>query len=261
MFAGRNRLPDLRIQVSYLSVNRSFHFQVFQTLTNQCQAPFHITYILVKTAYLTFPKNMILPDTFVNNSQLLFGCYIFFLCLAIVFTCYQLFVYQTFILLITALLPDKLFIQADTFLFQLQSFLLHTNPGITQLVFLISKIGFTLHDTDIEQWVAKTQNHITGLYHSSLFFQALIHTTAFYGIHIDNPARHDLTNHTDIITELGLLDSSNCQPVFLHCHRRSCISENKIGNHSKSEHYPTDPIKTFAIDAGFSFNKCIHNGL
>lgn len=84
-----------------------FHFQVFQTLTNQCQAPFHITYILVKTAYLTFPKNMILPDTFVNNSQLLFGCYIFFLCLAIVFTCYQLFVYQTFILLITALLPDK----------------------------------------------------------------------------------------------------------------------------------------------------------
>ena len=115
--------------------------------------------------------------------------------------------------------------------------------------------------TDIEQWVAKTQNHITGLYHSSLFFQALFHTTALDGIHIDNPARHDLTNHTDIITELGLLDSSNCQPVFLHCHRRSCISENKIGNHSKSEHYPTDPIKTFAIDAGFSFNKCIHNGL
>ena len=66
MFSCGNGLSDLRVQVSYLSVNRSFNLQVFQALTDQRKTAFHVTYVLVQTADLAFTENIVLTDTFVK---------------------------------------------------------------------------------------------------------------------------------------------------------------------------------------------------
>ena len=228
MFSCGNGLSDLRIQVSYLSVNRSFNLQVFQALTDQRKTAFHVAYVLVQTADLAFTENIILTDTFVNDRQLFFGSFILLLCLTKILAGNQLLLHQTSVLFITAFFQCKFFIQAYAFLFQLQTLLLHTDAGIAQFIFLIGKVCLTLHDSDIQQRVAETQNHIARFHHSSFFFQTFFHTTAFYGIHIDNPAGHHLPDHTDIIIELRLLDGSNRETVFLNCHGGSRISKNKI---------------------------------
>ena len=180
-----------------------------------------------RTSIFDAKAGIALTDTFVNDRQLFFGSFILLLCLTEILAGNQFLLHQTSVLFITAFFQCQFFIQAYAFLFQLQTLLLHTDAGIAQFIFLIGKVCLTLHDSDIQQRVAETQNHIARFHHSSFFFQTFFHTTAFYGIHIDNPAGHHLPDHADIIIELRLPDGSNRETVFLNCHGGSRISKNK----------------------------------
>ena len=150
MLSRSNRLTNLRIEIAHLSINRCLHFQVLYTLTYQRKATFHIPDVLIQTGDLTFPENIVLTDTLINHSKLFFCCHILFAGLKKILTSYKLFLHQAFILLVTPLPGSQFFIYPNTFLFQTQSLLLHTDTCITQFIFLISKVGFTLHNTNIE---------------------------------------------------------------------------------------------------------------
>ena len=157
MFPGRNGLPDLCFKITHLPVYRSFHFQVFKTFSYQCQTSFHIHYILVQTAYLSQTKQTILTDPLIQYRQLFFYRFIFLRSLEIVLPRYQLPLHQPLVLSVTTFLYNEFFLNTDTILLQTQPFLLHTYTSITQLIFLIGQICFTLHDTDIQQRITQAQ--------------------------------------------------------------------------------------------------------
>ena len=235
MFPGRNGLPDLCFKITHLPVYRSFHFQVFKTFSYQCQTSFHIHYILVQTAYLSQTKQTILTDPLIQYRQLFFYRFIFLRSLEIVLPRYQLPLHQPLVLSVTTFLYNEFFLNTDTILLQTQPFLLHTYTSITQLIFLIGQICFTLHDTDIQQRITQAQNHIPFLYHRSFFMKAFLHSSAFYSIEVNHAAGKYLSNHTDIIIKLIFCNCSDSDTALVNGHGRTGITKNKIKNEYQYE--------------------------
>ena len=255
MFAGSNGLADLGIEIAHLSIDGSFYLQVFHPLAYQGKTALHITDVFIETMNLTLPEKIVLPDAFVNDFQLCPCRFVLFGSQPKLLFRYQLLFDKAAVLLVTPLFHCQFLIQADAFLFQPQMFLLHADAGIAQLVLLIGQIGFALHDSDVQERIAETKNHIACLDDGSFLFQALFHTASFYRIHINDAVGHHLSDNPDVITELSPGNCSNGQPVFFHIHRRGSVPENKVKNKS---HGSGDGIIMLPLHSGLAFDHCIH---
>ena len=258
MLAGSNGLADLSIEVPHLSVYGSFYFQVFHPFTYQGKTTLHITDVFIETMNLTLPENIVLTDTFVHNIQLCPCRLILFTCQPEVFLCYQLLFDKTAVLVVTTLLHSQFLTQPDALLLQPQALLFHTDAGVAQLVFLIGEIGFALHDPDVQERIAETENDVACFDDGPLFFQALLDTASLYRIHIDDAVGHHLSDDPDVITELSAGNSSNGQPVFFYTHRRGSVPENKIKDKSHQCHGSGNSIIMFSLHSGLPFDHCIH---